>query len=280
MYSMNAAGAASFQTARELRDRVVQARSLTARIHGSSRSRWRVDPPAAGQTFRLLALARYLLWLVHTMLYFVIVYGTRGITSVSGMGRFHCPACGQSAYRKKKVRRWFTLFWIPMIPLDAVGEYIECGKCMGTYELDILSYDPEAERAKLMTALRNVLRRTMYKMCLASGGVDAREVDAIREIYADVIGEELSEDDVSEQIADEMTNTTSVYDVLQSCVDLFGPKTKECILAAAYSVAVADGELQPEEEKLLNNVGAGLRMTKDRFQAVLARLRADEAAAA
>jgi DnaJ-domain-containing protein 1 len=217
--------------------------------------------------------------MLRAMLYFIVIYGTRGMTSVGGMGQFHCPSCGESAYRHKKVRRWFTLFFIPVIPLDLAGEYVECGKCYGTYELAVLSYDPAAEAAQFEAAFHIAIRRTMVKMCLADGVVDPEEVATIREIYSKIAGVELSEDDVREEIAEAMTDTRSVQQYLQAGIGMFNLHAKELILKAAFFVAAADGEFQEEEQKLLNNIGAALQMTKSQYQAVIDKLTAADAAA-
>jgi len=214
------------------------------------------------------------------MLYFIIIYGTRGMTSTGGMGRFHCPACGESAYKHQKVRRWFTLFWIPMIPLDLAGEYVECGKCYGTFDLAVLSYDPAAEKAKFEAVFHPAVRRTMVKMCLADGVVDPAEVEVIRDIYSKLTGVELSEDDVREEIAEAMTDTKTVQQYLSAGIGMFNLKAKELILKAAFFVAAADGEFQEEEQKLLHNIGAALQMTKTQYQTVMdGLLGKDEAAA-
>lgn len=209
------------------------------------------------------------------MLYFIIIYGTRGMTSVGGMGHFHCPACGPSAYKHQKVRRWFTLFFIPMIPLDLAGEYVECGKCYGTFNLDVLSYDPAAEKAKFEAVFHTAIRRTMVKMCLADGVVDPEEVAVIRKVYAMLTDIELSEDDVREEIADAMTDPRTVKQYLEAGIGMFNLKAKELIVKSAFFVAAADGEFQEEEQKLLNNIGAALQMTKVQFQSVMDSLKAD-----
>lgn len=214
------------------------------------------------------------------MLYFIIVYGTRGMTSTGGMGRFHCPSCGESAYKHQKVRRWFTLFWIPMIPLDLAGEYVECGKCYGTYDLAVLSYDPAAEKAKFEAVFHPAIRRTMVKMCLADGVVDPAEVEVIRDIYSKLTGVELSEDDVREEIAEAMTDPKTVQQYLSAGIGMFNLKAKELILKSAFFVAAADGEFQEEEQKLMHNIGAALQMTKTQYQTVMdGLLGKDEAAA-
>ena len=52
----------------------------------------------------------------------MIVFGTRGVTSTKETGPFNCLFCGdQRAYSRKSVRRFFTLYFIPVIPLDEMG---------------------------------------------------------------------------------------------------------------------------------------------------------------
>ena len=73
------------------------------------------------------------------MLYF-IVFGWRGITYTIGKGSFHCPGCGcQQMYRHRRSRRFFTLYFIPLIPLDKIGEFVECQICLQKWQPLVLS---------------------------------------------------------------------------------------------------------------------------------------------
>ena len=50
---------------------------------------------------------------------FLIIFGTRGVTYSVATGEFHCPSCAiKRGYDHKRVRRFFTLYFIPLIPLD------------------------------------------------------------------------------------------------------------------------------------------------------------------
>lgn len=72
----------------------------------------------------------------------MIIFGTRGITSVQQRGSFHCPACGAGApFEKKDVRRWFTLFFIPCIPLHKAADYLECKRCGGAFKPEVLTWN-------------------------------------------------------------------------------------------------------------------------------------------
>ena len=60
----------------------------------------------------------------------LIIFGTKGVTSTVATGDFQCPACGRPApYEHKRMRRFFTLYWIPLIPIGTMGEFVECLNC-------------------------------------------------------------------------------------------------------------------------------------------------------
>src|SRR5690606_15809172 len=45
---------------------------------------------------------------------------------------FFCPSCGgDRTGDRKSARRWFTFFWIPLIPLKVIGEFVQCQTCGG-----------------------------------------------------------------------------------------------------------------------------------------------------
>ena len=74
------------------------------------------------------------------MIFFIIIWGTKGLTTRKGEGQFVCPACGsERRYLHKQVRRFFTLYFIPLIPLGIVGTYVECQGCSGTFDDVVLA---------------------------------------------------------------------------------------------------------------------------------------------
>jgi len=70
----------------------------------------------------------------------LIIFGRRAVTSSQGGGTFHCPRCGPNmSYTNKLVRSYFTLYFIPLIPMKTLGEYVECDTCAGKYKPEVLA---------------------------------------------------------------------------------------------------------------------------------------------
>ncbi len=82
-------------------------------------------------------------------------------------------------YQLKKVRRFFTLYFIPIIPLDTLGEFVECQVRKGTYLKQVLEYDSEAQAQRTESELRKAIRRVMVRMILADSRIHEKELQTI-----------------------------------------------------------------------------------------------------
>lgn len=73
----------------------------------------------------------------------MIIYGTRGRESTIEQGAFNCPRCGMNrTYQHIQVKRWFTLYFIPIFPIGTVGDYVQCDSCSGTFGAEVKSAMP------------------------------------------------------------------------------------------------------------------------------------------
>lgn len=73
----------------------------------------------------------------------MIIYGWTTLQKTLSSHEFHCPQCGSMVYGDlKSANRWFTLYFIPVIPLGSQGEYVECVSCKGTFRSEVLDYEP------------------------------------------------------------------------------------------------------------------------------------------
>jgi hypothetical protein len=74
------------------------------------------------------------------MLYFFVFFGSRAVTYTIGKGSFHCPGCHcDQPYLHRRARRFFTLYFIPLIPLEKIGDFVECQMCRQRWQPLVLS---------------------------------------------------------------------------------------------------------------------------------------------
>ena len=191
-----------------------------------------------------------------------IIFGTRGVTYSAAKGTFHCPSCDDTReYNHKRVRRFFTLYFIPLIPLDKLGEYVECQTCKNTYELSVLDYNPQAAAAAFQADWERAVRRTMVQMMLADGNIEAKELAALKETYQNIATRGITQQELDDEIAAVRTDGKDVTTYLSEIAGSLNDHGKEMVVRAALAVAAADGKFQDEEIKLLNSIGEALQMT-------------------
>jgi hypothetical protein len=89
----------------------------------------------------------------------IIIWGSRGLSSVVDRGEFHCPRCDQrEEYAVQASRRWFTLYFIPIFPISGTDRYVECLGCGQAYKESVLEYEPPSESERTASAAYEELR--------------------------------------------------------------------------------------------------------------------------
>ena len=206
----------------------------------------------------------------------MIFFGTRGVRLNAGQGHFHCPSCRcQQPYKHKRVRRFFTLYFIPLIPLDSVGEYVECDTCSHTFEPEVLQYDPSAGQAEFEAQFHKAIKRVMVEIMMADGVMDEDETNTVRNVYGQIAGSELSEEGVRDEIALAKRENKVVEEVLAAFAGSLNDSGKEMVIRAAYLVAASDGEFQEEEKELISRIANALDMTPAHLRGTLSEMAAE-----
>ena len=196
----------------------------------------------------------------------MIIFGTTSTTSTRQSGQFHCPRCGvPQLYYWKQVNRWFTLYFIPVIPLGRVGDYVECTRCGGTYASEVLSYDPAAERAALFSGIKAVLVLAMT----ANGRSDRAEIGTLCEAYENITGEPLDETDVWSTIqwAQRTHAQLGPYAAQQGAG--LNPQGKAMLIRAAYDVLCTHGGPRADAQNVLAELARALHVPPGQVQRIL-----------
>jgi len=112
----------------------------------------------------------------------LIIFGLRVFYRTIAQGTFFCRRCGgDRQYRHRGGRRWFTLFFLPVIPLNSVGEHVQCTTCRTRYVTDALSQPTAAQmQAALPAGMRAAASTMLRSGDPASPVARQRAIDTIR----------------------------------------------------------------------------------------------------
>jgi tellurite resistance protein len=204
----------------------------------------------------------------------MIIFGSRGVTLTNESGEFACPGCGGSrqTYIHKTVRRFFTLYFVPIIPLNKVGEYYECQRCRNTYNEQVLSFDPTEQQEKKKAEFVEHLKRIMILTAVADGRVDDEELDVIRDYYKKLSGVSLGGADLERELALAGKAGISPAEYSRRFAGDLNEHGKELVIKAVHSVLAAGGELGQDEDELLKDLAAAMNLSAAHFRGILADL--------
>ena len=146
----------------------------------------------------------------------MIIFGTTGITRTPGRGNFYCPGCGPDAtYAHKKVQRFFTLYFIPLIPLDVVGEYIQCERCGGEFNMEALNFDPSQQAQALEEIFNLATRHTLIATILSNGGVHENQIATLHQEYQQLTQSVVDDEQLRQEVATLHAEGANITELLQ-----------------------------------------------------------------
>lgn len=172
-----------------------------------------------------------------------------------GTGRFACPNCGgDREYEHRTARRFFTLFFVPLIPLDKVGEVVRCQTCRVRFDPVVLRRPTSAQLASALPAGM----RAAAAVVLRAGGMSE---PAARATIEAVRAAGMPGYDLQGLQADLSAPVEAAAEALRTLAAHVVPEACERYLASAVRIGLADGPLTPAEREGLNWVASNLGMT-------------------
>ncbi len=195
----------------------------------------------------------------------LIIFGLRVFYRTIAQGTFHCRRCGgDREYRHRAGRRWFTLFFLPVIPLNSVGEHVQCTTCRTRYVTDVLS---QPTTAQMQMALPAGMRAAVSAM-LRSGDPSS-PVSRQRAIEA-VIASGVPNYDEAMLNADLMQSFEAIRPALNQVGGQLTVQAREWYLAEVIRIGMADGPLTDTERQAALAIGVDLGMTQAQVVGVVA----------
>ena len=125
-------------------------------------------------------------------------------------------------------------------------------------------------RAKTPDALAIHSLVAMSQVAIADGRIDDAEVHQIAQILTRLTGKGYGPQQVMEML---QRLNPSAADLAQVGQDL-SEKDRQIVLEAALNIAVADGEIHPNEYAVVSDLAQRMRIGSDQFRSALARISA------
>jgi hypothetical protein len=195
----------------------------------------------------------------------LIIFGLRVFYRTIAQGTFHCRRCGgDRPYRHRAGRRWFTLFFLPVIPLKSVGEHVQCKTCRTRYVTDALSQPTTAQmQAALPVGMRAAAAAMLRSGDPANPAARQRAIDAVAGAGMRGYDEAMLDDDLARP-----------FEATRPALHRVGAQltiqAREWYLADVIRISMVDGSLTDGERQAAVAIGLDLGMTHAQAIGVIA----------
>lgn len=200
----------------------------------------------------------------------MIIIGEMDLTFSAGSGTFYCPTCRASqAYAGKKVRRFITLYFIPVIPIQTVSEHIQCQACRGTFPPQVVQFTEQHYEEMARREFADDVRRVMVLTLLAGDRIDPQEIGVLRNVYWQLGRRELTDQEIERDIYLARKAQVSPASYARAIAQRRSVEEREWIVRGAFLVASATGELTPERLEQLKLLPVALHIPEERFRQII-----------
>ncbi len=203
----------------------------------------------------------------------MIIFGTRGVNSTVSQGQFLCPQCEtEQHYKHKKVTRFFTLYFIPIIPLGRMGEFVECQSCRGTYVPRVLEYNSASNKNEFQSQYEKAIRHSLILMMMADGQIDDDEMVMVQKIINHYGHNDITIEELEDLIVEVKYDNESIDTYLSKIAPSLNEHGKESILKSGIAVALADGTMDDSEYALIQQMANAMEMSSSHVKGILSEI--------
>ncbi len=211
-----------------------------------------------------------------------ILFGTRGLKHTikeSPVLPHSCPNCNKGNLVHTYSRRWFTVFFVPVIPLNVTDRFYECDRCKSAYNENIKTVLKQSQQRivehqkQARLAYAQALIATMTHMAIIDGDFDIEEEREIMGAFNEFseIRDHLM---IIHYLVKEEGNTNNlVFSYLNEARNLLSPESLVDILAQVTAVLLADGTIESGEEKLMKEYLIACGQPKEMYHTLIDKLK-------
>lgn len=199
----------------------------------------------------------------------MIIFGTRGVKSTINKGTFCCPQCATNQpFKHKKVTKFFTLYFIPVIPLGSAGEYVECQSCKGTFVPRVLEYQRNQPSNQFLSEYEKAMKHCMVLIMLADGEIDQNEMVMVQKIINKFGHNDLTMNELERYVEQVKLHPQDINTYLKGVTPHLNEHGKEMVIKCALSVAAADGHIDDSEIDLIQKMAKTMEMSGSHLKGI------------
>lgn len=206
----------------------------------------------------------------------MILIGTMNWSSTRSRGTFQCPNCeSKEAFRYKSSRPFLTLYFIPVLPIGGIEEFVQCGRCKNAFDPAVLMNriapsPTNGQTASLTEAPPDSFQRDLLTIIalimVEDGQVTEQEIAVARTLYQNITKSSITREELGRTCSQVRIRRVHLPSFLNSVVERRTHDEKLLLVQAMFGVAGADGAISPGRLAALLQSQSALRIDESEFQ--------------
>ncbi len=208
-----------------------------------------------------------------------MIIGTLDWASTRLRGQFACPTCGTNErFRLRASRPFLTIYFIPVVPIGGLQEFVQCSACKDSFETNVLASRmlPDAGGASGAGAegdagptFESDLLKVISLMMIEDGHVTENEIRIARRLYENMAEQNLSREDLGRSCGQVKLLRLNVLSFLATASKRMDHQQKLLVVQAMFAIAGADGQVSPGRLRSLVQSQQVLGLEEREFQSAV-----------
>lgn len=206
----------------------------------------------------------------------MILIGTMEWASTIERGEFFCPVCNAAkTYQRKVARPFLTLYFIPVVPIGGLREFVICRSCRRRFDSEILSAGTAAEAlraphlANEQAPFETELLRLIALMMVEDDQVSEAEVAMATRVYQSMVGHPLPRNELERACREVVTLRIKASRYVGIAGEGMTYDQKLMAVQAMFAVAGAEGQISPRRMQSLMEAQRQLGIDDVAFQTAI-----------
>jgi len=210
----------------------------------------------------------------------MIIFGTKSrvTRSKKNEDKLHkaCPQCSNDL-DLSELKRWFTLYFIPIFPFNHIDSFYYCKECKSSYKKEARTQllggieGREAVKKETKKMFGTALITCLAYMSSVDGEISSEEDAIINKNIALFQENEVELLDIYKKIKRGKYTKDKVYQILREASKLLTTEGILMMIAEIARVILADGKIDPQEENLMHSFMLVCGISEDLYDTVLAK---------
>ncbi len=208
----------------------------------------------------------------------MLVIGTMEWKGTRERGYFTCPSCASSQpYRLRSSRPFLTLYFIPVLPIGSVSEFVECSGCKSAFEPDVLQVSRGAGAMEHVgnddphrPGFEADLLKALAAIVVEDGHVTEDEIRRARHIFQRITGHRLSRDQLGIACNHVRLSHLSTTSLVATMARRRTGEEKRLLVEAMFALAGVGGQLTEGRLKALAGVPQAMGIEEWEFAEAVA----------